>query len=85
MSPEEWKLFFDMFCNRMISTGFMAGRFDAYRGELIGEASPGKALHRREGGVQVPRRTGTPSLRGIPGGVDGRTRGPRATGPGEAR
>ena len=34
----EWKFFLDMFCNRMISTGFMKERFDAYRQELIGEA-----------------------------------------------
>ena len=32
----EWKFFLDMFCNRMISTGFMRDRFAAYRDELIG-------------------------------------------------
>ena len=34
----EWKFFLDMFCNRMISTGFMKERFAAYREELIGGA-----------------------------------------------
>jgi polar amino acid transport system substrate-binding protein len=31
----EWKFFLDMFCDRMISTGFMRDRFAAYRDELI--------------------------------------------------
>ena len=33
----EWKFFLDMFCNRMLSTGFMKDRFAAYAQELIGQ------------------------------------------------
>ena len=32
----EWKFFLDMFCDRMVSSGFMGERFRAYRDELIG-------------------------------------------------
>ena len=33
----EWKFFLDMFCDRMISTGWMKDRFRAYADELIGK------------------------------------------------